>query len=63
MPRFALDEMTDSPSRDRLRQAAGAARHGPVWVTEDGQRIAAVVRPEVAALAEAGLIAEAAPPS
>jgi hypothetical protein len=44
---FNLDSLSDNTARDILRRAAAEARNGPVWITENGQRIAAIVSPLV----------------
>ena len=49
LPPFVyLDKITDETSRDTLRRAAAAAQQGPVWITENGQHIAAIVSRDVA---------------
>lgn len=40
---FDLGMIAHQPSRDALRRAAAGAPAGPVWITEGGERIAAIV--------------------
>jgi hypothetical protein len=48
-----LSAISDKGIRDILRQAAAETRHGPVRVTRDGKRIAALVSVELAEFAVA----------
>lgn len=50
---LVLDAITHKPTADALRRAVADADHGPVWITEGGKRIAAVVNAE---MAEAALV-------
>ncbi len=45
---FNIDGLSDKTARDAIRRAAAQARHGPVWITEGGQRVAAIISPEMA---------------
>jgi hypothetical protein len=45
---FNLDGMASETARDFLRRAAAETRHGPVWITENGERIAAIASKEAA---------------